>query len=545
MIEDTIKQIEALRKSELENPPLKTTSESLLQKIQQFEEAQLIENSVAVFTEQTRNTSEDAETKLKHADESYKNAEQARIASVALVKKVTESENTLKIALENLDKVNKELVRLQKYRDEIKTKLDANPADAQLNKDFENANTEVNKQYELVNSATTNLDDAKAAKETADKELKTAIDNEFDALTEAKKAREEFEAAANRFSQLKAGMEALNSRIKFGSFSTLFDKITSPGAISGFYVLLCAVALLGLYFLLKGDFLDKIQNIDVARGLITTTISIVSVAMAMVLVLYPITGSDKENLSLKDRFMLSKEVLTMFVGILGTIVGFHYGSDHGSTGSVSETFIVSPNEVQAGSPVTLVSVLTHGTPPYTYEVSSEPNGIEKKGEILDNVINLQVNAPADIKADTAYKITLTAKDSNDTEIAKLKRLVMVKKPPTAPDGGGNSQPNGPSEINPELKLKVESIKQGENLELEGKIAPGGTYRIKTDPSLKIGTNGSGITANKTSADGNINESFTLPEDITSTKYTITLELLGTDGKTAIKSVSKLLTVTNK
>jgi hypothetical protein len=285
--------------------------------------------------------------------------------------------------------------------------------------------------------------------------------------------------------------------------------------------------------------------------------------MAMVLVLYPITGSDSQNLGLKDRFMMSKEILMLFVGILGTIVGFHYGSDHASNGTVSDNFIVSPSEVQAGSPTTLVSVLTHGTPPYTYEVSSEPAGFEKKGQILDNVINVQLNAPADIKADTAYKITLTAKDTNETEVAKLNRLVMVKKPPTAsipagnPQSGGtsetnpssnaagNPQPGGTSETTPELTLKADSIKPGEKLELEGKIAPGGKYRIKTVPSLKIGTGAADTTDNKTSADGNIKESFTLPDDVTPASYTITLELLGPDGKSLNKSISKPLTVTAK
>jgi hypothetical protein len=545
VVDGTNRELEALRKSELEKNPLKTTSEGFLKKIQQFEEAQLLENSVAVFAEQTRNTSEDAEDKLKNADEAYKKAEQATIASKDLVTKVTDSENALKIAEENLDKVNKELARLEKDRDEKKAKLDNNPADGQLKTEFETASAAANTQSGLVISATTALNAAKATKETADKELKIAIDNEINALTEAKKAREEFEAATNRFNQLKAGMDALSLRIKAGAFSTFLDKITSPGTISFLYVLVGIAALLVLAGLLSGNFLDKIQNIEVARGLITTTIAIVSVAIAVVLALYPITGSDNGNLSLKDRFMLSKEVLMLFVGILGTIVGFHYGSDHGSNRSVSENFIVSPSEVQAGSPTTLVSVLTYGTPPYTYEVSSEPTGFEKKGEILDNIINVQVNAPSDIKADTAYKITLMATDSSGTEIANLKRLIMVKKPLMASSATGNPQSNGPFETYPELILNADNIKPGEELELKGKIAPGGTYRINTEPSLKIGKGGSAITDSQTSADGNINESFTLSEDIVPAQYNIILELVGTGGKTPNKSVSKQLTVTAK
>ena len=71
-----------------------------------------------------------------------------------------------------------------------------------------------------------------------------------------------------------------------------------------------------------------------ARGLITFSVAIVTVSIALILVFYLVfgTGSTEE---LKDRFTYGKDILMVFVGILGTIMGFYYGSDKISTKDVS------------------------------------------------------------------------------------------------------------------------------------------------------------------------------------------------------------------
>ena len=62
---------------------------------------------------------------------------------------------------------------------------------------------------------------------------------------------------------------------------------------------------------------------NVARGLITFLVAIVTVAIAIILTLSAVMSSSKDY---KERFALGKEILTIFIGVLGTIVGFYFGS---------------------------------------------------------------------------------------------------------------------------------------------------------------------------------------------------------------------------
>lgn len=71
-----------------------------------------------------------------------------------------------------------------------------------------------------------------------------------------------------------------------------------------------------------------------ARGLITFSVAIVTVAIALILVFYLVFG-DGTYEQVKDRFTFGKDILMVFVGILGTIMGFYYGENR-----------VSPENVQ-------------------------------------------------------------------------------------------------------------------------------------------------------------------------------------------------------
>ena len=71
-----------------------------------------------------------------------------------------------------------------------------------------------------------------------------------------------------------------------------------------------------------------------ARGLITFSVAIVTVAIALLLVLYLVLGGGT-NEELKDRFTFGKDILLVFVGILGTIMGFYYGADKVSNKDVA------------------------------------------------------------------------------------------------------------------------------------------------------------------------------------------------------------------
>lgn len=83
-----------------------------------------------------------------------------------------------------------------------------------------------------------------------------------------------------------------------------------------------------IWVIASGD--DILQNAEKTRGLITFSVAIVTVAIALILVFYLIFGGrldsdDKEEI--KNRFTFGKDILMVFVGILGTVMGFYYGAD--------------------------------------------------------------------------------------------------------------------------------------------------------------------------------------------------------------------------
>lgn len=74
------------------------------------------------------------------------------------------------------------------------------------------------------------------------------------------------------------------------------------------------------YWLMTSDlsFFDKPNT---ARGLITFAIAILTVVLAVILVLAVLLGNSADT---EKRFSMGKDILMVFVGILGTIMGFYY-----------------------------------------------------------------------------------------------------------------------------------------------------------------------------------------------------------------------------
>lgn len=131
-----------------------------------------------------------------------------------------------------------------------------------------------------------------------------------------------------------------------------------------------------------------------ARGLITFAVAIVTVAIALILVLYIIfgTGDDEE---FGNRFTFGKDVLMVFVGILGTIMGFYYGT----------TDKVSPKDI----PIITASVQN---PSATAAIQLETTAFE---------LLIKQDYDGAVKAfDTASKATPTSTNiKNITEIIKF------------------------------------------------------------------------------------------------------------------------------
>lgn len=141
----------------------------------------------------------------------------------------------------------------------------------------------------------------------------------------------------------------------------------------------------------EGGFLKSLADEKNARGLITFLIVLTTVGIALILALSTIVLDDSpEN---DKRFDRGKQVLTILIGVLGTIVGFYFGSattneNTQQTAPQAQTLRISSESLPTGAADTAYQSrlqATGGTLPLTWEVSPAlPDGLvldQKSGVI--------------------------------------------------------------------------------------------------------------------------------------------------------------------
>ena len=125
----------------------------------------------------------------------------------------------------------------------------------------------------------------------------------------------------------------------------------------------------------KSGFSFKLADKDVARGLITFLIAIGTVGIAIILAISTIVL--EEDPQSDKRFDRGKQILTILIGVLGTIVGFYYGSTTEKQQPIAITTRALPSgTVNKPYPLTQLEV-TGGTPPLKWFVIPDlPAGLK-------------------------------------------------------------------------------------------------------------------------------------------------------------------------
>jgi hypothetical protein len=89
--------------------------------------------------------------------------------------------------------------------------------------------------------------------------------------------------------------------------------------------LLVLILIFLLWHIVTTDFLAKLATLEASRSLITFLFGITTVCISLIVVLTALLGpGDKEERGL--RFQQGKDILTVLIGVFGTIVGFYFGS---------------------------------------------------------------------------------------------------------------------------------------------------------------------------------------------------------------------------
>ncbi|MDJ1503597.1 carboxypeptidase-like regulatory domain-containing protein [Xanthocytophaga agilis] len=146
------------------------------------------------------------------------------------------------------------------------------------------------------------------------------------------------------------------------------------------------------FYKLIGDKLSfellLLKDMSIARGVITYLVAVTTIAMAALLMLASILTGGKD---LDKRFALGKEILTLLIGILGTIIGFYYGSSTKDNATAAipasdsvrvQNIKVIPESPRAGTRFNLKMQVTGGKKPYLYSIDFKP-AKSINGEITD------------------------------------------------------------------------------------------------------------------------------------------------------------------
>jgi hypothetical protein len=164
-----------------------------------------------------------------------------------------------------------------------------------------------------------------------------------------------------------------------------------------------------------GGFLSSLQNLEIARGLITFLVVFTTVIIAIILVSY-IATSTLESQDVKDRFGFGKEVLTALIGILGTILGFYFGQSTSTSAALQVAPVyISNASPKRGDAVVLYTVVSGGKAPYTYSISITPDIISAVPEkpSMQGVIQEELKIPDSVPKDkdTKFAFQIVVKDS--------------------------------------------------------------------------------------------------------------------------------------
>jgi hypothetical protein len=200
------------------------------------------------------------------------------------------------------------------------------------------------------------------------------------------------------------------------------------------YIVFGTMAFLVLGFLITGlrsnNLLEDLSSIPRARGLITFLIAIGTISIALILAVASVIMDGENEEALKERLSKGKEILTVLVGVLGTIVGFYFANNSDSSAARMKLEILkSPGKVQEGMEFEVLAKATGGELPYEANVNIVgAEGLSASG-VVDNksgliTIRSKIVAAAPIKD---FPVTIGLKDKSGRLEATTFHVEVEKK----------------------------------------------------------------------------------------------------------------------
>ena len=210
--------------------------------------------------------------------------------------------------------------------------------------------------------------------------------------------------------------------------------LLNPIVIIALLIVLGTFSLIGsAIFGLDHGVLSSLAKLDFARGLITYLFAVVTIGTAVALVVSALTSEASEEM--EKRFQRGKEILSLLLGLFGTIVGFYFASDISGReqieiGALHVTPpLLNEQRVISGQQVTVTAAVSGGTPLYRYGVTmGEDKEIQYDQSVRENGwIVHKLMAPT-VSEIITLDVKLGVKDATDRALTTSAKLEVAPKP---------------------------------------------------------------------------------------------------------------------
>jgi hypothetical protein len=179
-----------------------------------------------------------------------------------------------------------------------------------------------------------------------------------------------------------------------------------------------------------------IGDVDDVRGVIALVFSFTTIGLAIGIVGAAVYISDSAEKNMKERFEEARAIIAVIIGVMGTIIGFYFGSGNDSSISTSPSIAdlrVSPQVVTATEDFLVTGSISGGSAPYKWSlVASVPGGSQDKFDTLafsnedamGTVISRQIASP-EIETEVEAQIIVRVTDSSGSESSVVRSLRVV------------------------------------------------------------------------------------------------------------------------
>ena len=147
--------------------------------------------------------------------------------------------------------------------------------------------------------------------------------------------------------------------------------------VGGVAIFLCIFSLIAWLAstVADGKLLLALAQVEIARGLLTLLVGVVTIFIGLIIVAGMWLGDgDAES---EKKFARSKEIFALLMSVLGTILGFYFGSEKSGAAREAALGVTAPvvsRSVGAPANGMIATTISGGRPPYLYAiVSTNPN----------------------------------------------------------------------------------------------------------------------------------------------------------------------------